>query len=1083
MGKIRGTHSSPGVYTKFTDLQTAADTIGITTLGLVGETLKGPAFEPMMVSSYTQFKTYFGGTSAEKYPASQYPRYELPYIAKSYLTASDQLYVCRVLGLSGYNAGPAWVIKAKGTNFSEDFVVAVIRSRGQYKEYANIGTICDPINVYDKVVFDCANIELTDYVSSSMILNKCEGVINNSSTSTEENEVFKTSALNLGQFTIVCTLKDGSKLSYPVSLNNGAKDYIYNVLGSSPIDGEAPIYVEELYDYYLQDLIAEGKVRGISKNVTKYADRIINAICDPVDDFVQSKSSVKNLVGKTYLCADDIINDYGFATIERYISTTGETEDDTITVENPLYIKALDEVRKIGFTFLRKENNEYIEWPMELGGVYEVKQYSDSLGKKQYAYFEVTTTITNESGETETVAVVLPNSSMNAETVGDDDKIVENPLYACKVKSTDALWVRYDGERTLSIIIDNFSDYHDTYRCATTPWIVSEVKGGLMTSGSSKDVILNVKRLFRFHTITDGNAANTQVKISITNIRPDVGTFDVQIRDYYDTDAAPTILESYRNLTMVKGTKNFIGMQIGTIDGEYEVKSKYVMLEVIANDMTETCVPSGFLGYPTRTYQDLIAPTFTYNTTYQDNIKDKKQYFGLSDLTGVDYDMLSYKGKNAYTEDYTSGYTNHFHLDSTLSKEVVASLKENGNVQIRIDDELSDASRWTTVGINNTSDKGTKLPVIASEDEMIGTIFENVNLRKFTVYPYGGFDGWDVYRKARTTNDNFKANKYKGEIRNGYGATFSQISDVTTLGLSGNCITSDYYAFLAGAKQFQIPEKYVINLFATPGIDYVNDNLLSQEILSMIEEQRGDSLYIMTTPDKPFGASDSSDEMYSSAEVSDNLEDAGIDSYYAATYYPWIKFEDKENYSYINLPVTKDALRNMADVDNKKYPWYSPAGLERGKVECKKMHFFAKLEDEDNVYDSGINPVKTFSKDGVKIWGNKTMYSQDTPMNRINVVRLMLYMRKLVIEASLKLIFEPNDTTLKKQFEDTINPILKQIKNDRGIIDYKLEVQQTPEMMDAHELQARLFVKPTPALEYIEIEFVVTPQGVDFNMQ
>lgn len=1069
MGKIRGTHSSPGVYTKFTDLQTAADTIGITTLGLVGETLKGPAFEPMMVSSYTQFNAYFGGTSAEKYPASQYPRYELPYIAKSYLSASDQLYVCRVLGLSGYNAGPAWVIKAKGTKTNEEYVIAIIRSRGQYKEYANIGTICDPVNVYDKVVFDCTNIELTDYVSSSMILNKCEGVITNSSTSTEENNVFKTSALNLGQFTIVATLKDGSKLSYPVSLNNGAKDYICNILGTSPIDGEAPIYVEDLYDYYLQDLIAEGKVVGISKDVTLYKDRNINTICDPVDDFVQSKSSIKSLIGKTYICADDIINEFSFPN-DRYTNQG--------TVEDPLYTEALYNAKKIGFTFLRKENGKYIEWPMELGGVYEVKQYTDETGKKQYAYFEVTTTVTNESGETTTIGIVLPTSSKEAETTGK----TENDLYACKVKSTDTLWVRYEGENTLSIIVNDFSDYRETYRCATTPWIVSEVKGGLTTSGNTKDVILNVKRLFRFHTITDGNAANTQIKVSITNIRPDAGTFDIQIRDYYDNDAAPTILESYRNLTMVKGTKNFIGMQIGTIDGEYEAKSKYVMVEVIANDMTETCVPSGFLGYPTRTYQGMFAPTFTYNTIYQENIKDKKQYFGLSDLTGIDYDMLSYKGKNAYTEDYTSGYTNHFHLDSTLSKEVVETLNESGKVQIRIDDELSDASRWTTVSYNNTTDKGTKLPVIASEDEMIGTIYENVNLRKFTVYPYGGFDGWDIYRKARTTGDSFKANRYKGQIRNGYGATFSQISDVTTLGLSGNCITSDYYAFLAGAKQFQIPEKYVINLFATPGIDYVNDNLLSQEILSMIEEERGDSLYIMTTPDKPYGASDSSDEMYSSSEIVENLNDSAIDSYYAATYYPWVKFEDKENYSYINLPVTKDALRNMADVDNKKYPWYSPAGLERGKVECKKMHFFTKLEDEDNVYDSGINPVKTFSKDGVKIWGNKTMYSQETPMNRINVVRLMLYMRKLIIEASLKLIFEPNDRTLKKQFEDTINPILKQIKNDRGITDFKLEAQQTPEMMDAHELEARLFVKPVPSLEYISIEFVVTPQGVVFNM-
>ena len=171
----------------------------------------------------------------------------------------------------------------------------------------------------------------------------------------------------------------------------------------------------------------------------------------------------------------------------------------------------------------------------------------------------------------------------------------------------------------------------------------------------------------------------------------------------------------------------------------------------------------------------------------------------------------------------------------------------------------------------------------------------------------------------------------------------------------------------------------------------------------------------------------------------------------------------------------------MANVDNKKFPWYAPAGIERGTVECARMHFFAKLEDEDNVYDGMINPLKTFSQDGVKVWGNKTMYSKDTPMNRVNCVRLLLYMRKLITEASRVLLFEPNDVTLKAEFESIIKPILSQIKNDRGITDYRLDVSQTPEEMDAHEISAKLWIKPTPTLEYIEIDFVVTPQGIQFE--
>lgn len=101
---IRGVHVSHGIYTKETDLTYAVKSLGITTLGVVGETLRGPAFQPMLIDNWRNFQNMFGGTSTEKFRGSQYPKYELPYIAKSYLSESKQLQVCRVLGLSGYNA-------------------------------------------------------------------------------------------------------------------------------------------------------------------------------------------------------------------------------------------------------------------------------------------------------------------------------------------------------------------------------------------------------------------------------------------------------------------------------------------------------------------------------------------------------------------------------------------------------------------------------------------------------------------------------------------------------------------------------------------------------------------------------------------------------------------------------------------------------------------------------------------------------------------------------------------------------------------------------------------------------------------
>ena len=89
-------------------------------------------------------------------------------------------------------------------------------------------------------------------------------------------------------------------------------------------------------------------------------------------------------------------------------------------------------------------------------------------------------------------------------------------------------------------------------------------------------------------------------------------------------------------------------------------------------------------------------------------------------------------------------------------------------------------------------------------------------------------------------------------------------------------------------------------------------------------------------------------------------------------------------------------------------------------------------------------------------------------------------MRNLITKASNSLIFDPNDTTLKDQFEGIINPILSQIKSNRGIYDYQVKVSQTVAQMDAHEISANIYVKPTPVLEYIELTFTVSPLGVSW---
>lgn len=907
----RGGHVSPGVYSEERDVTYSVKSLGITSLGLVGETLKGPAFQNIPVKDWTEFTEYFGGTSPEKYVGTGLPKYELPYIAKEYLSESDNLNVVRVLGISGYEMSKAYGVKA--TIGSANMPVLILRSKGDYNGKVSGGT-CEgatqeKFRQFVKTV-KILSYKGNDYATNCSLTGEeytlpLSGNVIVLSDGTKEAAVTISGVTReIGKFVIEVTtiaeenpFGNNKTYKYNVSLDPKDREYVYNVFSIDPLLGSAPIFIDSLYDY-------------------AYNEAIQNA-------------------------------DSGTVVTLASISENGITESGT-------------------------------------------------------------------SG-----------------TVG----------------------------------YENYIDYKESYRCAMTPWIVSEVKA------ATTDAI-NLKKLFRFYTISDGNAANFQVKVSIQRIRPEEGLFDVIVRDFYDDDATPVVLEKFSNLSMVEGASNYIGLKIGTFDGEYEIKSKYLTVEVSKEEGVESCVPCGFLGYPIPKYS-VGKVELKYNTLLDSSIKPKRQYFGLNSNI-LDEDILNYKGKyNYYFEPgmTPSILSNGFHLDAILNEAASAT-----SAMTYVDSV--NGFIFTTVDPVQIPGKSMLLPRILTESYMKNTIYGDINNRKFTVYPYGGFDGWDIYRESRTNTDEYKATKY--QIVSGCpfvevnSENLAALDPTLDLGLASTAITSDYYAYLAGYNQFANPEDIEINLFATPGITFKDNVLLVEDALDVVEDveegRGGDALYIIDAPKE--GPAD---------EVVSNLEDSEIDSSYAATYWPWVKYFDKEANKYIMLPPTKDVVRNMAETDNKANPWFAAAGVQRGKMNVTKAEQKTRTPEEDELYSNRINPIKTFAKDGVLVWGNKTLYSKDTPLNRVNVRRLMLRVKKLVIEASRYMIFENMEDSLEDQFRSLVDPILADVKSKRGIVDYKIMTQNTAETRDQHILPARIMIKPIQSLEYISISFTVTPEGVSFD--
>lgn len=609
-------------------------------------------------------------------------------------------------------------------------------------------------------------------------------------------------------------------------------------------------------------------------------------------------------------------------------------------------------------------------------------------------------------------------------------------------------------------IVYNFCDFKEAYRAAQTPWIVSDAV--VKESGGTNTA--EMRKLFKFITISDGDAANFQVKVSIQNIDVENGIFDVVVRDFNDTDANPIILESFRKCNLVEGDGNYIAARIGSSDGGYESKSKYICVEMAPGEDFGKSIPAGFLGYPMPNYGNSgMVFDMKYNTEFDSNIRAKKQYFGISNLAGIDRDVFTYKGKDFYNDEPTM-MTKGFHMDSVISGVPSAITKV---------DNISGYS-FTCVNGSKVSSKDKFAPRLINAPYINETLYSDINTRKFTVCFYGGFDGWDLNRGERSNTDEYKSTKYNISGSSLFEKYNFDSDTNLPLNLPNTAITSDYYAYLAGCRVFANPQDIDINIFATPGINWWDNSSLTEEIIDMIEDSEdgrgGDALYIISSP-----------EASTAQEVIEEFKTSEINSSYACTYFPWIMYYDTFNKRYVNLPVTKDVVRNMAAIDNNSYSWFAPAGTERGKVKCIKAAFKTRLSDEDALYEAGINPVKSFAQDGVIIWGNKTAYPVESPLNRINVRRLMIRVKKLIKDAAKHLIFEQYDETLEKQFRNIVEPILADVKANRGIIDYRVITECTPETRDQHILPAKILVKPVQSLEYISISFTVYPESISFE--
>jgi hypothetical protein len=930
---------SPGVFTSEKDLTFVTRQVGVTTLGLLGETPKGPAFEPVFISNYDDFISYFGGLNPEKFKGSGFHKYELNYIAKSYLTQTNQLYVSRVLGLSGYKAGHAWCItldsdydpstEASGTSTSYPTLLTYSASTG--------GT---PVTLTwgDPMLED-----LYDAGETSSLFSNIGTLSTGDTISLTDPKYIKTG----------CDFSGATFDMEVISQGAGGAGYVTGVTSGTVVTYTASCY-EDIEDSVVATLRSRGDYGG---------DQILDYEVSGITDVV--------LANTGSMSSDPFAS----------FSITGTASD--------------------GNTF----------------------SYNVSLDRTKKNYLPGVFGVKTQDKATELfVEEFYINSLDDLNTAG-------------KVRGLNTSFVSISADST-----NNLDDYQEGWKSAASPWVLSELRGN------------KLQRLFRFVTISDGNAANEDIKFSIINIKPDDRTFDLVVRRFNDSDENVSVIEKFGQISMDPTANGFIARKIGTTDGEFPLRSKYIMVE-LADNYPEDGFPAGFEGVLNRTYigdTTALPPKIEYKTEYGqlNNSRLRKTYLGMNSGIGVDQDFFDYKGLNAVNDGIYTGKTDGFHMDVNAEGAEISAGADSYTPTLQ-------------VGIS----------AFTTDASLEGGPYERLSARKFTFAPFGGWDGWDEYREERTNGDSYTKTGSRGAagLLNG---TFTNY--VTSEDDDG--ITSDYYAFLDGIYTYNNPEAVNINVFATPGLDLRDQPGLIDSAVDMVEVDRADSLYVITTPDV-----DSDGVPMLPGEAVDILEDSGIDSNYSSTYWPWLQMNDTENNQYVWLPPTVEVVRNIALTDNVAFPWFAAAGYNRGTTNAIKARRKLRLEDRDTLYEGRINPMATFSDVGVVIFGNKTLQVDETALNRINVRRLLLQARKLISAVSVRLLFEQNDDVVRNQFLSLVNPILDNIRKERGLIDFRVRLVDTPESIDRLELNGKIYIKPTRALEYISIEFNITNTGANFE--
>ncbi len=674
-------------------------------------------------------------------------------------------------------------------------------------------------------------------------------------------------------------------------------------------------------------------------------------------------------------------------------------------------------------------------------GSFEIK-ISGSYG----SYSSGTYSLYAASGTSVSASINSSDNNYVTKVFGINPYSADYPVYVQYENKTATSLFNNLGAVSLKLVKFSNYDFQADFSVAETPWITSQKIGSI------------AKNLFKFATLSHGTSVNYEVKVGISNIKtstevtdPDGWpTFDVVVRrvntsniknspySSTDTDKQPDIIQTFVGVNLNPDSPQYIAKVIGdryqtvssagdlVLNGEYPNQSQFIRVvvddSVTKKNNDKTLFPFGF--------RSLTSPI----PTSSGSVNLSATSYVTTQGAGSSYDKVNFHG-------FDFSVVNNLNY---LAPTPASSSTTGSNV----DFYLGDVNQSAVAGFPTATSaySGSLQSALTG-----GTFTANVsvNTRRFIVPFQGGFDGARPNLPKNSGADIAASNTF------GF--------DCSSATSTGTLSYKKAFALLANT------DYYDINMLLTPGIIERIHPDVTLAARNLVED-RQDTFYVM----------DSNTIADSVSTVSTTVQ--SIDSNYTACYWPWVKVQNGSKDAWVPPSVVIPGV--LAFNDRVSAPWYAPAGLNRGVLSTVKLPYLNLNQDyRDTLYSSRVNPIANFPNNGVVVWGQKTLQARPSALDRVNVRRLLIAVKKYIASATRFLVFEQNTIQTRKQFENIVNPYLESVKTNQGLYAFRVimdETNNTPDLIDQNILYGQLFLQPTRTAEFIILDFNIQPTGAAF---